>query len=318
MSLDIYNSLKQPPKEALKTIQGGRLKGKTDINPQWRYKAMTEVFGVCGVGWKYEIVRVWSETASDGQVFAFAEVNVFIKLHPEEPKSEEWCVAIPGYGGSKLIEKEGAGLHANDEGYKMAITDALGTAMKMLGMAADIYAGSWDGTKYRDAPLAKPTKAWSEFTDIPMPGDPLRTVINEGNPYAGWLLRCPVDGEDWIDGQYGKSHKAADGYHRLSETIRNEAQRLFVMFAGTDAFYSEPRGKGKAWFASDAFKEWIDKHAYDEPLPTWSKIDDGTKLELLWALKQDVDAIGADNHDPVVKAALEMGAKIVEENELPF
>ena len=144
--LEIYNALKQPPKEALRTILGGRLAGKTDINPQWRYKAMTEQFGPCGTGWKYEIVRVFSEPAGEGQVFAFAEVRLFIK------QGETWSDAIPGYGGSMLVEKEKAGLHSSDEGYKMAITDALSTAMKMLGVAADIYAGLWDGTKYRDTP----------------------------------------------------------------------------------------------------------------------------------------------------------------------
>ena len=143
-NLTIYNALKQPPKEALKRIEGGRLSGKTDINPQWRYKAMTEQFGICGIGWRYEIVRVFSETGDEGQVFAFAEVNLFIK-------QDEWSYPIPGYGGSMLVEKEKAGLHANDEGYKMAITDALSTSMKMLGVAADVYAGLWDGTKYTDS-----------------------------------------------------------------------------------------------------------------------------------------------------------------------
>lgn len=143
MTLEIYNKLKQPPKEALRTIQGGRLKGKTDINPQWRYKAMTEQFGVCGVGWKYKVVRVWSEPANDNQIFAFAEVNVYVKI-------DEWSAPIPGYGGSMLVEKESAGLHASDEGYKMAVTDALSAAMKMLGVAADVYAGLWDGIKYKD------------------------------------------------------------------------------------------------------------------------------------------------------------------------
>lgn len=104
---------------------------------------MTEQFGVCGIGWKYEIVRVFSEPADEGQIFAFAEVNLFIK-------QGDWSDPIPGYGGSMLVEKEKAGLHANDEGYKMAITDALSTTMKMLGVAADVYAGLWDGAKYRN------------------------------------------------------------------------------------------------------------------------------------------------------------------------
>ena len=32
----------------------------------------------------------------------------------------------------------------------MAITDALSVAMKMIGVAADIYAGRWDGSRYNE------------------------------------------------------------------------------------------------------------------------------------------------------------------------
>jgi hypothetical protein len=49
-------------------------------------------------------------------------------------------------------------MHSNDEGYKMAITDALSVAMKSLGVAADIYMGLWDGSKYKQTGLShKPT-----------------------------------------------------------------------------------------------------------------------------------------------------------------
>jgi len=61
MSMIIYNAVRNPPKEALKPIKGGRLSGLTDINPMWRIKALTEQFGVCGVGWKYIIAKQWIE-----------------------------------------------------------------------------------------------------------------------------------------------------------------------------------------------------------------------------------------------------------------
>jgi len=143
-NLKIYNALKQPPKEALRTIQAGRLKGMSDINPQWRYKAMTEQFGVCGIGWKYEVTNIKHEDASGEQVVTHAFINLYIK------DGDKWSDPIPGVGGSMMVTKESAGLHTSDESVKMAVTDALSVAMKMLGMAADIYAGLWDGTKYRD------------------------------------------------------------------------------------------------------------------------------------------------------------------------
>lgn len=138
-----WDKLSRPPADALKEIRGGRLKGKTDINPMWRYQAMTEEFGIVGDGWKYEIVNLWTVPAANNQMFAYAQVNLYVKR-----AGGEWGEAIPGIGGSMMIEKESAGLHSNDEAYKMAVTDALSVAMKMLGVAAEIYAGRWDGSKY--------------------------------------------------------------------------------------------------------------------------------------------------------------------------
>lgn len=139
-----WKKLAQPPKWALKEIQAGRLKGKSDINPQWRYMAMTEVFGVVGVGWKYTIDKTWTENGADNELLVFVQVSVFVKIN------DTWSDAIPGLGGSTLVTKEKNGMYNNDEAYKMAVTDALSTALKMLGVAADIYMGMWDGAKYRE------------------------------------------------------------------------------------------------------------------------------------------------------------------------
>lgn len=143
-ALEIYKKLSQPPKTALRDIEEGPLKGKTDINPQWRYEAMTETFGMVGIGWKYEIQKLWTEPGANGETLAFAQVAVFIR----DPDSKEWSDPIVGIGGSKLINKFSAGPKSNDEGYKMAVTDAFSTSLKMIGVAADIYAGRWDGSKY--------------------------------------------------------------------------------------------------------------------------------------------------------------------------
>ena len=140
--MDLWDAVKQPPAEALKPILGGRLSGKTSIDPQWRYAVATEILGPCGIGWRYEIIRLWTEPGSEGQVLAFAEVKLYIRI------DGEWSEAIPGIGGSTLVAKESGGLHSSDEGYKMAVTDALSVAFKPLGFGADIYLGRWDGSKY--------------------------------------------------------------------------------------------------------------------------------------------------------------------------
>lgn len=151
-AIEIYKSLSQPPATALRQITAGNLKGKTDINPQWRYEAMTEKFGLVGIGWKYEIQKLWTEKGAKDEVLAFAQVAVFIR----NADTKEWSDPIVGIGGSKLVNAFNAGLQSNDEGYKMAVTDAFSTSLKMLGVAADIYAGRWDGSKYKNTPQEQP------------------------------------------------------------------------------------------------------------------------------------------------------------------
>ncbi len=141
-----WDQCRQPPAGALSPIKAGRLKGKTDIKPQWRNQIMTEMFGPCGIGWKYEITRQWTEPGSEGQVMAFVNVNLFINT--PESQGFGWSEPIPGTGGSMLIAMESRGLHTSDEAWKMAMTDALSVAMKALGVASDIYMGNWTGSKY--------------------------------------------------------------------------------------------------------------------------------------------------------------------------
>lgn len=143
-NLIIWENLKQVPAACIKPIKAGRLKGMSDINPQWRMQAMTHQFGPCGIGWKYIVTKKWLEDGSEGQKIAFVDINLFFK------DNGEWSDAIPGTGGSSFIAKETKGLYTSDEAYKMALTDALSVAMKAIGVAADIYMGAWDGSKYSD------------------------------------------------------------------------------------------------------------------------------------------------------------------------
>ena len=142
-NLLVYNAVRKPPEEALKPISGGRLKGKTDINPMWRLKALTEQFGICGVGWKYVITKQWLETGGKEEIAAFVNIDLFIKV------DGAWSDAIPGTGGSSFVAKESGGMYTNDECFKMALTDAVSVSCKALGFAADIY---WqaDNTKYNN------------------------------------------------------------------------------------------------------------------------------------------------------------------------
>jgi hypothetical protein len=142
--MNLWNALKTVPASAVKIIKGGRLKGMSDIKPQWRYETLTKQFGPCGVGWKFEIVKQWSEAGADGELMCFTNINFYYH------DSDGWSDAIPGTGGSMLISSEKNGMHSSDEGYKMSLTDAIGVAVKMIGVAADVYMGNPPETKYAE------------------------------------------------------------------------------------------------------------------------------------------------------------------------
>lgn len=180
-NLDIYEKARSVPKEAIKEIRGGRLAGFSDINPMWRIKRLTEIFGPCGKGWYYEITDIRIESAGTESAM-FVTINLYVKYN------EEWSKPIVGVGGSMLVAAEKKGPYLSDECLKMSLTDALSVAMKSLGIAADIYF-SKDRTKYDtesgetaapaapSAPKAPTPRAAAKAAEIP--AFDLNTAIKE-------------------------------------------------------------------------------------------------------------------------------------------
>ena len=141
-TLAIYNKLKEVPENALREIKAGRLKGKSDISPQWRIEKMTEVFGAIGFGWNYKVTRselIFNEQTKETACFVDIELTVM--------QGDKLSQPIFGTGGSMFVTQETSKLYCSDECFKMALTDALSVAMKQLGMGADVYRGFVD-TKY--------------------------------------------------------------------------------------------------------------------------------------------------------------------------
>jgi len=158
-NMQIYNAVRSVPKNAQKAIEAGRLKGKTDINPMWRIKTLTELFGMCGVGWKYEITDKRMESSPEtAEIAVFVDINLYVKA------DGEWSAAIPGTGGSTFVVQEKSGLHMSDECFKMALTDALSVACKALGVGADVY---WNGdaSKY-DKSSSQTTEKKQKPSDV--------------------------------------------------------------------------------------------------------------------------------------------------------
>lgn len=150
-NMEIYNKYKTVPQNALKQFNNGKFSG-TDINTMWRIKSLTEAFGMCGIGWYFTTKRLWVETTINNEQFAFAEIELFVKV------DGEWSMPISGNGGNKLARLTKNGEYStSDEAFKMAVTDALGVACRNLGFGADVY---WDNdrTKYTTSDVTTKAK----------------------------------------------------------------------------------------------------------------------------------------------------------------
>ena len=184
-NLDIYEKVRSVPQNAQKPIAAGRLKGMTDINPMWRIKILTETFGLCGIGWKTQIVRTWLDAGANDEIITNVEILLFVKV------GGEWSEGIPGIGGSALVAKEKNGLYTDDECYKKAYTDAISVACKALGIGADIY---WnENTKYtkngdKEEPLTYESALSLEITFGKHKGKALGDIWEQDADYIKWLV----------------------------------------------------------------------------------------------------------------------------------
>lgn len=152
-NLTIWNELKRTDPKATKPFQrSGGFKG-TQIDPVYRMERMTEVFGPVGQGWGWEQT---GQHVSDGMVFV--GVRVWYLPAGEAPKWPETAPGVPlnarftgpQWGGDVLTLERGGRTRPNDEAFKMAMTDAIGKALLSIGLAADVYMGLFDDSKYRE------------------------------------------------------------------------------------------------------------------------------------------------------------------------
>lgn len=188
-NLEIYNKLKEVPKEAQKPITGGRLNGMIDIKPMWRIEKLTEVFGICGIGWKTKIKNKEILDGANGEKIAIVDIDLYVKI------DGEWSEAIEGTGGSSFVTNETKGLYTSDECFKMAYTDAISVACKSLGMGADIYWGDSKYNKQQEITTKEQAEQYKINFGKKHNGQTLKEIVENDKDYANWLYQ---NGDDII------------------------------------------------------------------------------------------------------------------------
>lgn len=185
-NMKYYDMGRSVPKTAQKEFSNGRFSG-TDINPMWRIKKLTEMFGPVGFGWYTDVIRQEHVPVDDGTMLVFVDVNLYVK------DGDQWSKPIFGTGGN-VIKTKGRG---DDEGYKKAYTDALGIACKALGIGADIWYSADAGTNVD--PTSKYSDRYKEANEaIEQARQNPVNIPNENTPTCD---RCGKVITGWVDGK---------------------------------------------------------------------------------------------------------------------
>ncbi len=162
-------------------------KGRKSIPIQYRVMKMTEVFGVYGFGWGYKILREWEtegapiiingENTGDREIIHHCEVELWVKIDGEKSEPATHYGDTKQYYYSNGYNGKPGYFVNDDEVHKKSLSDALGKAMTMFGVCADVYLGEHDDAhidtlNHNMAEAAKKVRHLEEEEKI-------RTEVNE-------------------------------------------------------------------------------------------------------------------------------------------
>jgi len=111
------------PDEALAPVKRGNNFYLTTIKAQYVISRLNEVFGPCGIGWKFTSSF---ENFSSKYIICYLELSVKV--------NGEWSEAIAGVGGHRISGELA-------DAYKSARTDAITKASSKLGIGDPVFKG---------------------------------------------------------------------------------------------------------------------------------------------------------------------------------
>lgn len=158
--MTIWNAGYNVPNDALKSFNNGRFKGSS-IEPTWRYRVLTELFGACGRGWRF--VQVSSGYSPDGSAhYCTGYIEYVTEGTLAEP--DAWIHRTSTVTGGTPVYAKG-----QDEIPKMSETDCVSKICHHMGIGGSVYAGKFDGDKYQ-VPTGEPAR--QSYSDPPVKSEP--------------------------------------------------------------------------------------------------------------------------------------------------
>lgn len=143
-NLAIWSQVETTDAKATKKIEGSEL---TSISHNYQIKRATALFGPCGIGWGFRVIKAeileGALLVPDKPALGVAKVS---SIHIEfwyKHNGEKGV--LEHFGQTPFVSKKTSGeLSTEDDAHKKSLTDALSKSLSMLGFSADIY-GEYNG-----------------------------------------------------------------------------------------------------------------------------------------------------------------------------
>ena len=135
--LDLWNRFADIDPAFAKPITGKDYRG-TSPNPHYVIQCLTDMFGPVGVGFGWEVEQD-EFTPIGEEVLHWCRIRFW---HTDRSNG------FSAYGQTKALMKTKNGLRLDEDAPKKSLTDAITKAASQIGIAANIFLGRWDDSKY--------------------------------------------------------------------------------------------------------------------------------------------------------------------------
>jgi hypothetical protein len=150
-NLDFWNKYGKTDPAFVKPSQ----KGLSSIDGYYIFQQATKAFGMCGIGWGYEILEEKYQVGApvlspDKKAELGNEIDhmLLVKLwFMQGDKKGE----LSHYGITRYVYGSKYGLITDEEAPKKSLTDAIKKCLSMLGFCSDVYMGKFEDSAYVDA-----------------------------------------------------------------------------------------------------------------------------------------------------------------------
>ncbi|CAK1879662.1 conserved hypothetical protein [Vibrio crassostreae] len=216
--------------------------GRLSIKTQYRIMRATEIWGPIGVGWGYTVLREW--TVKGAPIMHKGVITEhFEQVHKCEISfwymNEGKRIEFTQYGDTrKLYMAQGGYFIHDDEVEKKSLSDALGKAMSMTGICADIYLGTYDDSgvmsKAEQMNLANKKVQALEFD-----GQAAETALNKAKTYTDKFATAPSLAEikrleklaiAALDAMPKSDKESREKQEKCIKRVKNQAQAALHTF----------------------------------------------------------------------------------------